>query len=55
VIECNECGATISAANDDELKKALDDHMKSEHSDVEWDGEQAGDLVSEEAYTATDS
>ena len=55
VIECNECGATIKAANDEELAQQLDEHMKSEHSDVEWDDEQAADLVESGAYDATDS
>jgi hypothetical protein len=55
VIDCNECGETISAANDDELAKELTRHMESEHPDVEWDGERAGELVSAQAYEATDS
>jgi predicted small metal-binding protein len=55
VIDCNECGATIKAANDDELARELDEHMKSEHSNVEWDGDQASELVSAQAYEATDS
>jgi predicted small metal-binding protein len=55
VIDCNVCGSTIKAANDEELAGELSRHMKSEHSDVEWDDEQAGELVSSQAYTATDS
>jgi predicted small metal-binding protein len=55
VIDCNECGETIKAANDEELARQLSDHMKSEHSDVEWDDEQASEIVSQQAYTATDS
>lgn len=55
VIDCNECGATINAANDKELENELDDHMQSEHSDAEWDGEQARELVAEQAYDAEDS
>jgi predicted small metal-binding protein len=55
VIDCNECGATINAANDDELAKELTRHMESEHADVEWDDEQAAQLVSDEAYDAMDS
>jgi predicted small metal-binding protein len=54
VIECNECGETVSAANDDELVRHLVDHMRSEH-DVEADEEEIGDLVHDEAYDATDS
>jgi predicted small metal-binding protein len=55
VIDCNECGATISAANDEELTGELSKHMKSEHSDVEWDDDGASELVSSQAYDATDS
>jgi predicted small metal-binding protein len=55
VIECNECGETVSAANDDELRKELIRHMKTEHSDVEFDEDRAAELVEENAYTATDS
>jgi predicted small metal-binding protein len=55
VIDCNECGATIKAANDEELARQLDSHMKSDHPDVDWDSEQASQLVASQAYTATDS
>lgn len=55
VIDCNECGATIKAANDEELAGELSKHMKSEHSDVEWEDDQASELISEQAYDATDS
>ena len=55
VIDCNECGATIKAANDEELAQQLNEHMSSEHSDVEWDSEQASELVESDAYDATDS
>jgi predicted small metal-binding protein len=55
VIECNECGATIKAANDQELVAELDRHMASEHSDVEWEDESSEELVSARAYDATDS
>src|SRR4051794_12516261 len=55
VIECNECGETLSAANDEELAKVLVDHMKSEHPDAEFEPDQASEVVGESAYTATDS
>jgi predicted small metal-binding protein len=54
VIECNECGETVSAANDDELVANLTEHMESEH-DVEPDEDELTDLVHEEAYDASDS
>jgi predicted small metal-binding protein len=55
VIDCNECGDTIKAANDDELANELTRHMQSEHPDVEWDDERAAEVVSQQAYDATDS
>jgi predicted small metal-binding protein len=55
VIDCNVCGDTIKAANDDELRRELDRHMTSEHADVEWDDEQAAELIDKQAYHATDS
>ena len=38
VIECNECGETITAASDDELVRNLGAHLQSEH-DMETDEE----------------
>jgi predicted small metal-binding protein len=55
VIDCNECGETLKAANDEELASELSKHMEAEHSDVEWDDEQASELISSQAYDATDS
>jgi predicted small metal-binding protein len=55
VIDCNHCGETIKAANDEELARQFSEHMKSQHSDVEWDDGQASETISEQAYTATDS
>ena len=54
VIECNECGETVSAANDDELAAKLAEHLRAEH-DLEPDDEEVADLVHDEAYDATDS
>ena len=54
VIECNECGETVSAADDDELAGRLGQHLRSEH-DIEPDDEEVADLVHEQAYDATDS
>ena len=55
VIDCNACGETIKAANDEELATVLSSHMQAEHPDVEWDDEQGAGLVSSQAYAATDS
>jgi len=54
VIECNECGDTISAANDDELASHLAEHLSSEH-DQQPDRDEVTDLVHEQAYDASDS
>lgn len=54
VIECNECGDTISAANDEELAAHLAEHLRTEH-DEEPDEDEVRDLVHEQAYDATDS
>jgi predicted small metal-binding protein len=54
VIECNECGETVSAASDEELTTRLTDHLRSEH-DIEPEDEEVADLVHEQAYDATDS
>ena len=54
VIECNECGETIQAANDAELVRALGAHLRGEH-DMEVDEEELTELVEGEAYEATDS
>jgi predicted small metal-binding protein len=54
VIECNECGETVSAANDEELERRLADHLRSEHGAEPEEGE-VTDLVHEQAYDATDS
>ena len=54
VIECNECGETVSAASDGELATRLAEHLQSEH-DIEPDEEEVSDLVHEQAYEASDS
>jgi predicted small metal-binding protein len=55
VIECNECGEAISAANDDELAGRLASHLQSEHDLEPEEEEEVADLVHEQAYDATDS
>jgi predicted small metal-binding protein len=54
VIECNECGETISAADDEELERHLADHLRAEH-DIRLDEDELADLVHEQAYDAMDS
>jgi predicted small metal-binding protein len=55
VIECNYCGETLSAANDDELRRCLIRHMEQQHPDVEFSADDANELVGSTAYSATDS
>ena len=54
VIECNECGETLQAAENEELVRVVVRHMASEH-DIEMDEEEATELVESEAYEAMDS
>jgi hypothetical protein len=55
VLECNYCGETLSAANDNELGPVLVQHMMSQHPDVEFDDAGAAEIVDVQAYAATDS
>jgi predicted small metal-binding protein len=54
VIECDECGETLSAANDDELARRLGAHLSGEHG-RELDEDELAELMAEEAYDAMDS
>jgi predicted small metal-binding protein len=54
VLECNICGETISASNDDELQRRLGEHLGSEHDEAP-SAEELAELVEGEAYEATDS
>ena len=54
VVECDTCGETISAADDDELAGRLKDHLESEHDD-EVSLDDAHQTVDREAYDAMDS
>ena len=54
VIECDTCGETISAADDDELAGRLKDHMENEH-DEEISEDDAHQTVDHGAYDAMDS
>jgi predicted small metal-binding protein len=54
VIDC-DCGATLSAANDDDLFKAARQHVDKEHPDMQLSDDQVRGLVAERAYEASDS
>jgi predicted small metal-binding protein len=54
VIECNECGETLQAADNEELTRILGAHLSEEH-DIESEEEELAELVESEAYPAMDS
>ena len=53
-IECNVCGETLSAADDEELAGRLKDHLTDEHDESPSDDE-VHQTVDREAYDAMDS
>ncbi len=55
VVECNICGETLTGATDEELKRRLRSHFESQHSSAEIDDDKARELISSEAYDASDS
>jgi predicted small metal-binding protein len=55
VIECNACGHVIAAASDEELVRRLREHMAAEHPDAVLADAAARELVTSDAYEATDS
>lgn len=54
VIECNECGEAISAADDEELAGRLSAHLEEEHDEDIGDAD-LEELVEEQAYDALDA
>jgi predicted small metal-binding protein len=57
VFDC-ECGHTVAAANDDELRGVLAGHLREQHpanGDTQPDDDQLQKLVQDRAYDATDS
>lgn len=55
VIECNFCGETLSAANDDELIEATRGHIEDRHADAGVDDGRLREMIDRGAYDATDS
>ena len=55
VIECDFCGQTLSAANDEELVAHGRRHMDERHAGEGDDAARVRELVAEHAYEATDS
>lgn len=54
VIECNICGETLSAADDEELTRQLKEHLADEHEESPSDDD-IHQTVDREAYDAMDS
>ena len=54
VIDC-ECGHTLQAANDDDLSRVVREHVDERHPDMELTDDGVRELVSDKAYTASDS
>ena len=54
VIDCDECGETLTAANDAELATVLLDHLNDRH-EQELEEDEADAMVGEQAYDATDA
>ena len=54
LIDC-DCGATLQAANDDDLLRVAREHVEQEHPDMQLSDDQLSELVTSRAYTATDS
>jgi predicted small metal-binding protein len=52
VIDC-DCGETLQAANEEDLRKVVATHMEEAHSPLSEDEVDA--LVAERSYQATDS
>jgi predicted small metal-binding protein len=54
VIDC-QCGATLKAANDEDLAKAVRDHVDEAHPDLDLSDDQVEEMVAEQAYDAEDA
>jgi hypothetical protein len=54
VIDC-DCGATLQAANDEDLAGEVRKHVDDVHPDMGLDDKQVQGLVADQAYTATDA
>ena len=55
VVECNFCGETLSAANDEELVVVASRHMDEQHPEGSPDEAELRELVTSQAYDAMDS
>jgi predicted small metal-binding protein len=55
VVECNICGEALSGDTDEELLARLREHTETEHRSAGFDEARAKEMVSDEAYDASDS
>jgi predicted small metal-binding protein len=55
VIECDDCGEPLAAANDDELLEQMRRHVEAEHDPSSFDEQQARETIARDAYVAGDS
>jgi hypothetical protein len=55
VMECNVCGETLSAANDEDLVATVRRHMDDQHPEAAPDEARLRQMVDERAYDAMDS
>ena len=54
LLDC-DCGATLQAANDDDLAQRVREHVDQDHPDMGLSDDQVRELIAEKAYSATDS
>jgi predicted small metal-binding protein len=54
VLDCT-CGRTLQAANDDDLAKAVLEHVAEDHPELDMSDDDARAFVSAKAYDASDS
>jgi hypothetical protein len=54
VIDC-DCGKTLQAAHDDDLFAAVRGHLEEDHPEMELDDDEVRELISQQAYEASDA
>jgi len=54
VIDC-QCGTTLKAANDEDLAKAVREHVNEAHPDTDLSDDQVHSMVAQDAYDAEDA
>ena len=54
VVECDICGETVTAADDEELARRLSDHLTEEHDESPSEDD-VMTTIDREAYDAMDS